>query len=118
VCEAAGPHLRLVFDTGNAFTWNEDPVDTWNAMKAKVIHAHLKDWTCADFDKPPRGIKGKDYKPALVGQGLLPYPRLLAAMKASGFTGCLAFEYEGKEDRIEMARQGIRYLQEMLAALP
>jgi len=117
VCDAAGPGMRLTFDSGNAFTWNEDPVDTWNALRPKVVHCHLKDWSCPDFDKEPRGIKGKEYKGELVGKGVLDYPRLLAAMHRSGYQEYLAFEYEGKEDRMESARRGIAYLQETIAAV-
>jgi len=118
VCEAAGPDLRMTFDSGNAYTWNEDPVDTWNAVKHKVVHAHLKDWGCPEFDAEPRGIKGKEYSRELVGEGLIDYPRLLATIKESGYDGYMAFEYEGKDDRLEAAKRGVAYLQKTIAELP
>ena len=118
VCEAAGPDLRITFDSGNSMTWNEDPVDSWNAVKAKVVHCHLKDWACADIEAEPRGLKGKVFQAAVVGEGVIDYPRLLGAMKASGYDGYMAFEYEGAEDRLEAGRRGLAYLQGALAELP
>jgi sugar phosphate isomerase/epimerase len=73
----------------------------------------LKDWRWAEGGRLSTP-DGQRFDSELVGQGILDYPAVLAAMKASGYQGALSFEYEGTRDRVEAAREGIAYLQSVL----
>ena len=117
VCETAGPEMRLTFDSGNCLSWGEDPVAFWQATHHLVVHCHAKDWVRPEPGEEGTADEGRKFQGELVGQGMVDYPPLLAAMKASGYDGYIAFEYEGKEDRMESARRGLAYLRETIAGL-
>jgi len=89
------PGLKITYDAGNLLTGGEDPVAGYLALKEEVVFAHFKDWVCA---QPPQGrmmVDGRRYAPALVGEGVVNYPALLAAMRQTGYTGYANIEYEG-----------------------
>jgi len=116
VCDRAGPDLGICFDTANFYTGGETPEEAWPRLADKVVHAHLKDWRWDD-QGPLSTPDGRRFSPELVGRGFINYPAVLAQMKASRYEKALSFEYEGAMDRFEAARQGIAYLQAVLAAL-
>jgi len=116
VCAIAGPDLGVCFDTGNFLCGGETPQEAWPALVSKVIHSHVKDWR---WDKDGRlsTPEGRRFGPELVGQGILDYPAVFSAMKASGYQGALSFEYEGPRNRAEAAREGIAYLRSVLESI-
>lgn len=116
VCEIAGPDLGVCFDTGNFLSGDETPQEAWPALAGKAIHSHVKDWRWV-VDGRHRTPDGRAFAPELVGEGILDYPAIFAAMKASGYEGALSYEYEGRRDRIEAAREGIAYLRSVLESL-
>jgi len=116
VCELAGPDLRLTYDSGNMVMGDEDPVDFLHAVAEKVVHAHAKDWELLPPEAEGRVISrsGKKYQGAVVGQGVLDYPAIIAALKSINYQGYLSFEYEGPGDQIAAARQGCAYLSSLI----
>jgi sugar phosphate isomerase/epimerase len=116
VCRFAGPDLGVCFDTGNFLCGGETPQQAWPALAAKTIHSHVKDWRWAD-DGRLSTPDGRRFGPELVGDGILDYPAVFAAMKASNYRGALSFEYEGPRDRAIAAREGIAYLRSVLESL-
>jgi sugar phosphate isomerase/epimerase len=116
VCDIAGPDLGVCFDTGNFLSGGQTPEDAWPALVSKTIHSHVKDWRWAD-DGRHSTPDGRTFAPELVGDGILNYPAVFSAMKASGYEGALSYEYEGPRDRAEAARDGIAYLRSVLEAL-
>ncbi len=115
-CELAGPEMRLTYDIGNMVPGDEDPVDFLNTVKARLAHAHAKDWQLlpADAQKGLTSRSGKKYIGTVVGQGVLDYPRIIAALKALNYDGYLSFEYEGESDPVQAAREGMDFLQKMI----
>jgi sugar phosphate isomerase/epimerase len=86
------PGLKLTYDNGNAFS-GEEPAASFTRCAAHVVHAHFKDWVEAkDGNKM---LNGSSYKPALIGQGVVPQAACVAAMKKAGYQGYVDIEYEG-----------------------
>ncbi len=112
VCEMAGPDMRLTYDAGNMIMGDEDPVDFLRATAHLIVHAHAKDWELLPDDAEARVVSrsGKKYQGAVVGQGVLDYPAIIAALKGINYQGYISFEYEGPGDQIQAARQGCAYL--------
>jgi sugar phosphate isomerase/epimerase len=116
VCDIAGPDLGVCFDTGNFVSGGQTPQDAWPALASKAIHSHVKDWRWSD-DGRHSTPDGRRFSPELVGDGILNYPAVFSAMKASGYRGALSYEYEGPRDRAQAAREGIAYLRSVLDSL-
>ncbi len=108
---AAAPGLKVTFDGGNLLTGGENPVDGYLSLKDDVVFAHFKDWTLADPTTGRRMADGRWYRPALVGEGIVDYPRLVAAMRRAGYRGYANIEYEGDAYPPEEAtRRALEYL--------
>jgi sugar phosphate isomerase/epimerase len=117
-CELAGPELMITYDSGNMILGDEDPVVGLEAMRPRVVHAHAKDWELMPPDSEARLTSrgGKKYQGAVTGRGVIDYPAVFAALRAMHYEGYVAFEYEGPDDQIEAAREGMAYLREQMAA--
>lgn len=117
-CELAGPDMMLTYDTGNMVMGDEDPVDFLTITKARVVHAHAKDWELLppDAEQCLTARSGRKYIGTTVGQGVLDYPAIIAALKAMGYGGFVSFEYEGRGDPVQAAREGMAYLKNLIAS--
>ncbi len=111
------PTLKLTFDSGNA-AGGEDPVASFNACAADVVHVHLKDWTVRDT--PAEGFRpmlnGRYFRPALIGEGDMPTAAVWRAMGQAGYRGFVNIEYEGDEiPAAEAMRRAVAYLRSLPA---
>ncbi len=109
------PGLKVTFDNGNAMTGGESPEETFALNKDAIAFIHFKDWT---KHEPVEGemvwLDGKNYKPALIGEGIIDYPTLLAAMRAAGYGGYVNIEYEGNKYTPDVAiRKALDYLRSL-----
>ena len=113
-CELAGPELKITYDSGNMVMGDEDPVAALEIMRPRVVHAHAKDWELLPPESEARlqSRSGKRYIGTVVGTGVLDYPAIFAALRAMNYEGFLSFEYEGRGDPVEAARQGMAYLRD------
>jgi len=115
--QAAVPELRFTFDSGNA-AQGEDPAASFTRCADAVVHAHFKDWVTTTPEDGHPGLDGRYYRAALIGQGIVAYPALLAAMHRAGYAGYIDIEYEGHALTPEQAvRQAVAYLRGQMAAL-
>ena len=118
-CELAGPEMMITYDSGNMIMGDEGPVAGLEVMKPRMVHAHAKDWELLPRSAA-EGIQdrsGRRYVGTIVGSGVIDYPAVFAALRAMQYEGFLSFEYEGRGDQIEAARQGMAYLRRgMMAA--
>ncbi|MBU4198767.1 MAG: sugar phosphate isomerase/epimerase [Verrucomicrobia bacterium] len=113
----AVPGLKITFDNGNCMTGGEEPAASFTRSADYVIHAHFKDWSlCAPGEQA--GMPGKDgrhYKPALIGEGIVPHRACLAAMKQAGYKGYINIEYEGnKYPPDDATRRAAGYLYDLI----
>ena len=85
---AALPGTAILWDAHH--TWRkggEDPVATWRAVRASVVHLHVKDSVPVPSARHP-------FTYVLPGDGGFPIAPLLAALRADGFAGPVSLEWE------------------------
>jgi sugar phosphate isomerase/epimerase len=120
-CAAAGPDLKITFDTGNFLFAGEDPLLAWQRLAPRVAHVHVKDWELVAPGASPgprqRGAAdGATYVGTVLNHGIVPNAALIAAMKRSGYPGYLSVEYEGTGDPRPAMREGVEYMRSLLAS--
>ena len=82
------PGAAILWDAHN--TWrkgNADPMALWRAIKAHVVHVHVKD----SVSRPSGRFS---YTYVLPGTGEFPMAPLLEALRAAGYAGALSLEWE------------------------
>jgi sugar phosphate isomerase/epimerase len=114
---AAVPGLKVTYDNGNVYTAGEDPAEAFWEIKDQIVHAHFKGWEVVQ-EGTIRGLDGRCYKPALVGEGAVDPLPCLEIMKKAGYNGYINMEYEGTEyDPEDAIVRGTKYLQELIETL-
>ena len=99
----AVPDLKLVYDTANMLPHGDDPISYYEALKAHIVHTHLKDvcLTKATWkDRLFRAEKSRDgrvMKCCLSGEGVIPLREIVSRMEADGFSGTYALEFSHPE---------------------
>ena len=120
-CTAAGPDLKITFDTGNFLFAGEDPLLAWQRLAPRVAHVHVKDWeiVAPGVGAGPRqrpAASGATYIGTVLHHGIVPNAALIAAMKRSGYPGYLSVEYEGTGDPRPAMKEGVEYVRTLLAS--
>ncbi len=85
---AALPGTAILWDAHH--TWRkggEDPVATWRAIRASVVHVHVKDSIAVPSARHP-------FTYVQPGDGGFPMAPLLATLRADEFTGPVSLEWE------------------------
>ena len=85
---AALPGTAILWDAHH--TWRkggEDPVATWRAIRASVVHVHVKDSVAVPSARHP-------FTYVLPGDGGFPIAPLLAALRTDHFAGPVSLEWE------------------------
>ena len=76
--------------------------------KDSIVHAHFKDWTLSTDKKGLKGLDGRHYSPALIGEGIVDH-------KSAGYGGYINLEYEGnKYNPREVMAKGLKTLQDIM----
>jgi sugar phosphate isomerase/epimerase len=106
------PNFRTTLDVGNFLCVDEDPVTAVAANLPYAMVVHLKDFYVrpAAFAAPDgwfasRG--GRHLRGAIVGEGDIDMPAVVGAIRASGFDGFVAIEFEGLEDCLIGCARGL-----------
>lgn len=113
----AAPGLALTFDNGNWMIAGDDPVEALMALRDHVANVHLKDWEEKPEQQGMRLPDGRYIRGGKHGRGLIDQVGVLNGLKEIGYTGYLAFEYEGPGDHQDATREGVSYLRGVLDAL-
>jgi sugar phosphate isomerase/epimerase len=112
------PDMRLTFDNGNVVTGGEDPGLSFERTKDYAVHSHFKDWMVVGENEGFKGLDGRNYRGALIGEGIVDQKGCLRAMKKCGYTGYINIEYEGNIYTPEVAvRRANDYLRGLMAEL-
>lgn len=85
---AVVPDAAILWDAHH--TWKkggEDPLMTWRAIRASVVHVHVKDSVSVPSARHP-------FTYVLPGAGEFPAGALLAALREEKFTGPVSLEWE------------------------
>lgn len=93
----AVPELDFVFDTANMLPHGDDPVEAYEALKARISHVHLKDVRLVSCDNfypyAERTADGRLMQCVVWGEGIIPVSTLYEKMISDGYAGCFAIEY-------------------------
>lgn len=82
------PDAAILWDSHH--TWKkggEDPLVTWRAIRANVVHVHVKDSVSLPSARHP-------FTYVLPGAGEFPMPPLMAELTAANFSGPVSLEWE------------------------
>lgn len=81
------PSVRALYDPANVLYDTDEPWETtFQAQRGIVGYVHVK-----DYDD-----RGGTRHACNVGDGVVPWDRILPCLVAAGWDGCLSFEYEKK----------------------
>jgi len=95
-------HLKINFDPANIIMAGFDPVENVYRFADKIVHTHAKD-----------AVKGKlEERP--LGQGDVPWPEYLRALKDIGYNGWLTIERETGDDPVGDIRLAKEFLEQQL----
>ena len=96
------PAFGIVYDQGNlTMLGAEDYQETIPLQAPHLVHVHVKDLRFKD--RPPETTSGAvealpaDAKPTIsvpVGEGILPWGKIIAELRRTGYAGWLSIEYE------------------------
>ncbi|MHC4200647.1 MAG: sugar phosphate isomerase/epimerase family protein [Planctomycetota bacterium] len=114
------PDLRITYDNGNVTTGGEEAGEAFRRSAEHVVHAHFKDYeVCPEGTLGAKAcLDGKFRRSVLLGDGDVDQMGVLRAMKDSGYSGCINFEYEGSElTPREATIEGVRRMREMIAQI-
>lgn len=103
------PNYKMLLDTGNIACVDEDPVAAAQRLASNAEMIHLKDFyirrrdpgDTTEFDCGGhwfRSNAGRYLRGSILAQGDLDIWEILGAVKASGYDGCIAIEFEGFEE--------------------
>ena len=87
--EVPGPGAGALWDILHPNRVGEPVDQTLKLIGARLLHVHIK-----DGHRPPDG--GPNWPLALLGQGDVPTPTILQAMRGAGYDGWLSVEWEKK----------------------
>jgi len=97
----AVPGLKFVFDTGNFYFRQEDPLNNLPLFAERICHVHLKDWIKSD--KPDIA----DVAGAALGTGFIPNADLVEKLVRGGYAGDFSVELGAPGDKMEGARRDV-----------
>lgn len=88
IIEAVGsPALKVAWDVSNGWLPDE-PIfpDGYEKLRGLIVNVHVKDRAFAPGDEADRRL------PALLGTGVVPWPRVIQTLKADGYSGLYSIE--------------------------
>lgn len=91
------PGLGLVFDTANMLPHGDDPLASYEALKDRIVHVHLKDVALVNAKpslfEPEMAADGRLMRGTVFGNGVIPVKEIYERMRADGYSGMFAIEY-------------------------
>ncbi|MBA8793717.1 sugar phosphate isomerase/epimerase [Friedmanniella endophytica] len=114
-------NFKTTLDIGNFVCVDEDPTSAVPANLPYAMIVHLKDFYIrpAGFSAPDGWFSsrgGKALRGAIVGEGDIDLPGVIAAIKQSGYDEYVSIEFEGHEDCFVGATRGLANARRLLAA--
>ncbi len=91
------PAVKVYYDPGNAVRRGGDPLQAVRMLKGRIGQVHVKE------------IRG-----VLLGEGIVPWPEILQALRESGYSGWLMLETEATDDPRTAGRKNLETVRAML----
>ncbi len=110
------PNFGLLCDIGNFMCADEDPAQAVARVAPYARYVHAKDFIWKSFysEDPGEGsfqTRGGNYlRGTIIGHGNVPVKQCLHLLKAAGFDGTIAIEFEGMEPAVDGVRIGLANL--------
>ena len=110
------PNFALLCDMGNFMCADENPALAVARVAPYTRYVHAKDfiWRSYNDANPGEGAfqtRGGNYlRGTIVGHGNVPVKQCLHILKAAGYDGTIAIEFEGMEPAVEAMRIGLANL--------
>jgi sugar phosphate isomerase/epimerase len=104
----SAPGVAFVFDTGNFYFADEDPLANFDALASRTCHVHLKDWVKSD--RPQIA----DVAGAPLGEGIIPNREVVARFLESTHVDSYSLEVGATGDTLEATRRDLATLQRWL----
>jgi len=104
----ASPNCRATLDVGNYMQYPQTPEKGIRAAVRHCAYVHAK-----DFRRRPDG----SLEATTIGQGDVDLPACLRLIKAAGYDGFVALEYEGPDDELVGVPESLAYITQVLAGL-
>lgn len=110
------PNFGLLCDMGNFLCADENPALAAARVAPYTRYVHAKDFIVKPFDSaaPGEGCfqsrAGNYLRGTIVGHGNVPVKQCLSILKAAGFDGTIAIEFEGLEPVADALRIGLANL--------
>lgn len=117
------PNFGLLCDMGNFLCADEDPALAVARVAPYTRYVHAKDFIRKSFycDDPGEGAfrsrSGNFLRGTIIGHGCVPVKQCLRILKAAGFDGTIAIEFEGLEPPVEGVRIGLANLKKYWSEL-
>lgn len=98
------PNVRILYDQANlTFTHCEDFPEAIALQASAIRHVHAKDLIFLDRDAPFSATQvhkldpeSRHVRSKVIGQGILPWSEILAALMRSGYDDTVSIEYEAR----------------------
>ena len=109
-------NFGLLCDMGNFLCVDEDPTQAISRTAPYAFYAHAKDFLVKSGSGPNPGkgffkTRGGNYlRGTIVGHGAVPVRQCISILKAAGYDGMVATEFEGMEDVLEGIPIGLENL--------
>ena len=109
-------NFGLLCDMGNFLCVDEDPTQAISRTAPYAFYAHAKDFLVKSGSGPNPGkgffkTRGGNYlRGTIVGHGAVPVRQCISILKAAGYDGMVAIEFEGMEDVLEGISIGLENL--------
>ena len=91
------PGLGLVFDTANMLPHGDKTLESYEALKDRIIYVHLKDVALEPMDPEQLTLEhtkdGQHMCGVVWGDGVIPVKEVTARLARDGYTGTYAVEY-------------------------
>ncbi len=97
----AVPGLAFVFDTGNFYFRDEDPLANFDLLADRTCHVHLKDWVKSSAPEIA------DVAGAPLGTGLIPNEALMRAFLDTGRMESFSLEVGAPGDKLGSTRRDL-----------
>lgn len=110
--------LKYTHDTGNPLVGLEDPVDTYEMFKDKVVAVHFKEYGYVDKEDAKVCRNGKKVDSVPYGKGLIDFRKHLELLNRDHYEGFITLEGSVEaENPIEGAKESLKYFKQMEAEL-
>ena len=110
------PNFGLLCDIGNFLCADENPAEAVTRIAPYARYVHAKDFIRKSFygEDPGEGAfrtrGGNFLRGTIIGHGNVPVKQCLHLLKAAGFDGTIAIEFEGMEPCVDGVRIGLANL--------